>query len=264
VVFFDPGSSKPSTMYQAVLGAPRPTCAGAGAGVAPQNAVSTKLNCEMCKQSWEYQFAADTMDMDVTIPAKAASEEAKASAEGELAEPVIEARTFASAEGELAEPVKELANSSGSSQSALGTASPDCMRPAADHVAASKARTVAFAVGELAEPFKELANSSGSSKSAVAAVSPGCMRPATVHEAASLASSTGEEPGEVATLALQRLQAAVLAAKANRVQGGCLVGQILQQLTRDDFVSLFGTMPPGSDEAAALAEVLRGTSESSD
>jgi len=48
----------------------------------------------------------------------------------------------------------------------------------------------------------------------------------------------------------------VRAALANREQGGGLVGQLLQQLPMEDFVSLFDTLPPGSDEIVALVEVL--------
>merc|ERR1740129_1236793 len=59
------------------------------------------------------------MDMDETRSAKAASQEAKATAEGELAETV-----------------KELANS----ESALETVKSDCMQSAADHEATLKAR----------------------------------------------------------------------------------------------------------------------------
>jgi len=56
--------------------------------------------------------------------------------------------------------------------------------------------------------------------------------------------------------AIQRFQATVRAALANREQGGGLVGQVLQQLPMEDFVSLFDTLPPGSDEIVALVEVL--------
>lgn len=80
---------------------------------------NAKHNFEMLKQSLEDQIAADTKDMEETKAAKAAAEEAKATAEGELVETV-----------------KELANS----KSALETVSSDCMQSAADHEATMKAR----------------------------------------------------------------------------------------------------------------------------
>jgi len=80
---------------------------------------NAKHNYEMLKQSLEDQIAADSKDMDETKSAKAASQEAKATAEGELGETV-----------------KELANS----ESALETVKSDCMQSAADHEATMKAR----------------------------------------------------------------------------------------------------------------------------
>jgi len=80
---------------------------------------NAKHNYEMLKQSLEDQVAADSKDMDETKAAKAAAEEAKATAEGELVETV-----------------RELANS----KSALETVSSDCMQSAADHEATMKAR----------------------------------------------------------------------------------------------------------------------------
>lgn len=56
--------------------------------------------------------------------------------------------------------------------------------------------------------------------------------------------------------AMQRFQDTVRAALANREQGGGLVGEVLKQLPMEDFVSLFDTLPPGSDEIVALVEVL--------
>merc|ERR1719275_199854 len=80
---------------------------------------NAKHNYDMLKQSLEDQIAADTKDMEETKAAKAAAEEAKATAEGELVETV-----------------KELANS----KAALETVSSDCMQSAADHEATLKAR----------------------------------------------------------------------------------------------------------------------------
>merc|ERR1712008_228783 len=81
---------------------------------------NAKHNYEMLKQSLEDQMAADTKDMEDTKAGKAAAEEAKATAEGELAETV-----------------KELANA----KTALETVSTDCMQTAADHEATVKARS---------------------------------------------------------------------------------------------------------------------------
>jgi len=81
---------------------------------------NAKHNYEMLKQSLEDQMAADTKDMEDTKAGKAAAEEAKATAEGELAETV-----------------KELANA----KAALETVSTDCMQTAADHEATVKARS---------------------------------------------------------------------------------------------------------------------------
>ena len=78
-----------------------------------------RRNYEMLKQSLEDQVAADMKDMDNTKSGRAASEETKATAEGELAETI-----------------KELANS----KPALETASSDCMQSVVDHESTLKAR----------------------------------------------------------------------------------------------------------------------------
>merc|ERR1719291_251783 len=56
--------------------------------------------------------------------------------------------------------------------------------------------------------------------------------------------------------AMARFQDTVRGALENRQSAGGIVGQVLQQLPMDDFVNLFDTLPPGSDEIVALTEVL--------
>jgi len=56
--------------------------------------------------------------------------------------------------------------------------------------------------------------------------------------------------------AMKRFQATVRDALARREAAGGIVGQVLQQLPMEDFVNLFDTLPPGSDEIVALVEVL--------
>jgi len=56
--------------------------------------------------------------------------------------------------------------------------------------------------------------------------------------------------------AMARFQETVRSAlDASQSKGG-MVGQFLQQLPMQDFVNLFDTLPPGSDEVVALTEVL--------
>jgi len=81
---------------------------------------ATKHNYEMLKQSLTDQMEADTKDMDEEKSLKASTEEAKATAEGDLAETT-----------------KELA----SDKESLGTAQSTCMQVAADHEATVKSRT---------------------------------------------------------------------------------------------------------------------------
>jgi len=80
---------------------------------------TTKHNYNMLKQSLDDQIEADTKDMDEEKSLKAASEESKAVAEGDLAETV-----------------KGL----GEDKKALATASSTCMTVAADHEATVKSR----------------------------------------------------------------------------------------------------------------------------
>lgn len=56
--------------------------------------------------------------------------------------------------------------------------------------------------------------------------------------------------------AMTRFQSMVREALQRRESSGDLVGQVLQQLPMGDFVDLFDTLPPGSDEVVALTEVL--------
>lgn len=80
---------------------------------------STKHNYQMLRQSLEDQIAADTKDMNEEKSAKAASEESKAAAVGDLSETT-----------------KDLANS----ESVLQTTGTSCMSVAADHEATMKGR----------------------------------------------------------------------------------------------------------------------------
>merc|ERR1719321_2176145 len=80
---------------------------------------TTKHNFNMLKQSLEDEIEADTKDMDEEKSLKAATEEQKAGAEGDLAETT-----------------KELAKDKGS----LEEASTTCMQVAADHEATVKSR----------------------------------------------------------------------------------------------------------------------------
>merc|ERR1719221_136185 len=81
---------------------------------------ATKHNYNMLKQSLEDSLEADSKDMDAEKSSKAATEEAKATAEGDLSETV-----------------KGLAED----KKALETASTTCMQVAADHEATVKSRT---------------------------------------------------------------------------------------------------------------------------
>lgn len=56
--------------------------------------------------------------------------------------------------------------------------------------------------------------------------------------------------------AMSRFQSMVREALQQRENSGDLVSQVLQQLPMGDFVDLFDTLPPGSDEIVALTEVL--------
>lgn len=56
--------------------------------------------------------------------------------------------------------------------------------------------------------------------------------------------------------AMQRFQTTIRDALKRRTEDGGIIGQVLQQLPMDDFVDLFDTLPPGSDEIVALTEVL--------
>merc|ERR1719395_376920 len=81
---------------------------------------TTKHNYNMLKQSLEDSIEADSKDMDEEKSLKASTEEAKAVAEGDLAETI-----------------KGLAED----KKALSTASTTCMSVAADHEATVKSRT---------------------------------------------------------------------------------------------------------------------------
>merc|ERR1719482_253409 len=81
---------------------------------------NTKHNFNMLKQSLTDQIEADTKDSDEEKASKAATQEAKATAEGDLAETT-----------------KDLEND----KAALATAGTTCMSIAADHEATVKART---------------------------------------------------------------------------------------------------------------------------
>eukprot|EP00439_Symbiodinium_sp_Y106_P018491 s423_g2.t1 len=56
--------------------------------------------------------------------------------------------------------------------------------------------------------------------------------------------------------AMKRFQETVRDALQRRQNDGGIVGQVLKQLPMQDFVDLFDTLPPGSDEIVALTEVL--------
>jgi len=56
--------------------------------------------------------------------------------------------------------------------------------------------------------------------------------------------------------AMKRFQETVRDALQQRQSDGGIVGQVLNQLPMQDFVDLFDTLPPGSDEIVALTEVL--------
>mmetsp|Transcript_60388 Transcript_60388/g.93941 ORF Transcript_60388/g.93941 Transcript_60388/m.93941 type:complete len:687 (-) Transcript_60388:55-2115(-) len=81
---------------------------------------SAKHNYGMMKQSLDDQMAADTKDLNEEKAAKAASEEAKATAEGDLSTTISDLKN---------------------SENALSTANSDCMTTAADHEATVAART---------------------------------------------------------------------------------------------------------------------------
>merc|ERR1719174_1496179 len=98
---------------------------------------TTKHNYNMLKQSLEDQIEADTKDMDEEKSLKAATEEQKAVAEGDLAETV-----------------KGLAED----KKALSTASSTCMTVAADHEATVKSRNEEL--NALATAKKILSNTS--------------------------------------------------------------------------------------------------------
>eukprot|EP00435_Cladocopium_sp_Y103_P041095 s32_g11.t1 len=63
--------------------------------------------------------------------------------------------------------------------------------------------------------------------------------------------------------AMQRFQETVREALQQRQNEG-LVGQVLKQLPMQDFIDLFDTLPPGSDEIVALTEVLEKVKENFD
>lgn len=63
--------------------------------------------------------------------------------------------------------------------------------------------------------------------------------------------------------AMQRFQETVREALQQRQNEG-LVGQVLRQLPMQDFIDLFDTLPPGSDEIVALTEVLEKVKENFD
>merc|ERR1711957_383139 len=81
---------------------------------------NTKHNFDMLAQSLEDSIAADNKDLGETKAAKAAAEEAKATAEGDLAATL-----------------KDLADA----EAALANGKQDCMQTAADHEATVAART---------------------------------------------------------------------------------------------------------------------------
>ncbi|CAK0842704.1 unnamed protein product [Prorocentrum cordatum] len=56
--------------------------------------------------------------------------------------------------------------------------------------------------------------------------------------------------------AMGRFQATVRDALKKRKDEGGIIGQAMEMLPMEDFVSLFDTLPPGSDEIVALTEVL--------
>jgi hypothetical protein len=91
---------------------------------------ATKHNYEMLKQSLEDSIAADTKASDEEKAAKAAAEETKATAEGDLASTV--------------EGLKD-------AEAALATAHANCMQTAADHEATVTARTEELSVLEQAK-----------------------------------------------------------------------------------------------------------------
>merc|ERR1719238_1440842 len=91
---------------------------------------SAKHNYDMMKQSLDDQMAADNKDLDGEKAAKAAAEEGKATAEGDLSVTI-----------------KDLENS----KQALSTANTDCMTTAADHEATVAARTEELKVIATAE-----------------------------------------------------------------------------------------------------------------
>lgn len=64
--------------------------------------------------------------------------------------------------------------------------------------------------------------------------------------------------------AMQRFQETVREALQQRENDGGLVGQVLKQLPMQDFIDLFDTLPPGSDEIVALTEVLEKVKENFD
>lgn len=64
--------------------------------------------------------------------------------------------------------------------------------------------------------------------------------------------------------AMERFQQTVRDALRRREGDGGLVGQVLKQLPMEDFIDLFDTLPPGSDEIVALTEVLEKVKENFD
>ncbi|CAJ1359123.1 unnamed protein product [Effrenium voratum] len=64
--------------------------------------------------------------------------------------------------------------------------------------------------------------------------------------------------------AMQRFQDTVRDALQQRQGDGGIVGQVLKQLPMQDFIDLFNTLPPGSDEIVALTEVLEKVKENFD
>mmetsp|Transcript_35701 Transcript_35701/g.113479 ORF Transcript_35701/g.113479 Transcript_35701/m.113479 type:complete len:704 (-) Transcript_35701:222-2333(-) len=106
-----------------------------------QAETKAKMNYEMLKQSLDDQIAADTKDMEDEKTAKAAAEESKATAGGDLE------RT-----------TKELKDN----EDYLSTGSKDCMQNAADHDASTKARNEELKIlTDVITTLKEKASNAG-------------------------------------------------------------------------------------------------------
>mmetsp|Transcript_49657 Transcript_49657/g.118258 ORF Transcript_49657/g.118258 Transcript_49657/m.118258 type:complete len:736 (+) Transcript_49657:87-2294(+) len=63
--------------------------------------------------------------------------------------------------------------------------------------------------------------------------------------------------------ALRQFQDTVRGALSRSKEQGGIVGQVLNQLPMDDFVDIFDTLPPGSDEIVALVNVLQEVKDES-